>query len=554
MMPKPRKRKEQMGRGVDKYNKIVKTLIMRKSLLILTIMMNVVLTSFGQYNFTSSNLPLVFIDTKGHEIVDEPKIDANMGIIYNGENWRTNISDSYNNYDGYVGIEIRGNTSQSFPKKQYGFETRTSQGYSLDVSLMGFPKENDWILHAPYSDKTLMRNVITSYLSREMGHYAPRMKYCELFLNGEYNGVYILMEKIKRDKNRVDISKLNPDENSGDDLTGGYLLQIDRPEGDCFWRTDLGKVYVMLEYPKCEDVSDVQFEYIKDYIEQFERSIFLDNGLSSNPAYLDYIDINSFVDFFIINELSRNIDGFVLSTFFYKDKDSKDGKLKMGPVWDFNIAYGNADYRDGFKTDGFTYLVNNASWWMQLLKDSVFANSLHERWFELRNSILLKDNLFAVVDSIAEHLSESKERNFKRWPVIGEDVWPNYYVGDTYEDEVDYLKEWISGRIDWMDKNIPGEGSGKRPIEYRSISVSPNPFCEKLFLNIELIETSNIEARIYNSYGQIVYSNQKTRLEPGYSQIEFADLDPFMTTGGFYVIQVFCNDKMALNKKIVRIE
>lgn len=175
------------------------------------------------HQFQSSNLPIVIIDTYGQEIPDEPKILARMGIIDNGEGQRNHLHDPRNNYDGLIGIEVRGSTTRWFPKKQYAVETRDHFGNDSTVSLLGFPPEEDWILYAPYSDKSLMRNVLAYKLSNDLGRYASRTRFCELVLNGSYEGVYVLMEKIKRDRNRVNISKLLPTDIAGDAVTGGYI-------------------------------------------------------------------------------------------------------------------------------------------------------------------------------------------------------------------------------------------------------------------------------------------------------------------------------------------
>ena len=172
-------------------------------------------TSSGNNNlnvvsFTSSNLPIVVINTHGQQIPDDYKIIADMGIIYNGEGVRNNLTDPFNNYNGKIGIEIRGSSSQMFPKKQYAVETKDANGNDLDVSLLGFPPEEDWILYAPYNDKSLIRDVLVYKLANDMGRYASRSKFCELVLNGEYMGIYVLFEKIKRDANRVNIKKMEP--------------------------------------------------------------------------------------------------------------------------------------------------------------------------------------------------------------------------------------------------------------------------------------------------------------------------------------------------------
>src|SRR4051812_47144509 len=144
--------------------------------------------------FTSSNLPIIIIDTNGKEIVDDPKIEASLGIIYNGANMRNNVTDAYNNYSGLMGIEIRGSSSQQFPKKQYGVQLQDANGDDVEAALLGLPKEEDWIFSAPYNDKTLMRDVLAYKLANDLGEYAPRTKYVELQLNGSYNGIYVLIE------------------------------------------------------------------------------------------------------------------------------------------------------------------------------------------------------------------------------------------------------------------------------------------------------------------------------------------------------------------------
>mgnify|MGYP001954750294 CR=1 FL=1 len=173
-------------------------------------------------------LPLFQINTNSTQIVDEPKIDVAMTITEAGS-----IT-----YDGFAGIELRGASSQSFPKKSFGLETRDEAGEDLNVELLGFPEEEDWVLHGPFSDKSLMRNMLIYDLSRDIGQYASRTKFIELEINDFYQGVYVFMEKLKRDDNRIDINKLKDDENTGEDLTGGYILKIDKTAG-----SNLGEGY-----------------------------------------------------------------------------------------------------------------------------------------------------------------------------------------------------------------------------------------------------------------------------------------------------------------------
>ncbi|HCE56805.1 MAG TPA: hypothetical protein DER09_03155, partial [Prolixibacteraceae bacterium] len=310
----------------------------------------------------ASDLPIIKINTEGKAIVDEPKIVAKMQVI-NNANGVNKFDDTNYEYDGLIGIEIRGNTSQMFPKKSFNVETRLSDGSNNNVSLLGLPAENDWVLHGPYSDKSLMRNALAYSIGNGMSdRWHPRTKYAEVMINGEYRGVYLLVEKIKIDKNRVDIAKLKPEDNSGDELTGGYIISIDRDQ-EGSWNSPFmgrtGSVDVPFSYvdPSYEDLTPQQRYYIRSHIIEFEYALhgqdFKDPGL----GYRAYIDVESFIDYFIITELSRNLDGYRVSVYFHKDKDSKGGKLVMSPFWDFNICFGNANFfsagnEKGWASDG----------------------------------------------------------------------------------------------------------------------------------------------------------------------------------------------------------
>jgi len=180
----------------------------------------------------ASGIPLLLIDTYGSSIKDDPKIKAWLKVIDNGPGKLNNITDEATGYSGFIGIEVRGQSSQMFPKKSYGFETRDSTGNDLDAGLLGMPEDSDWILYAPYSDKSLIRNALTYYLGRRMDYeWQPRFRFCELYINGSYTGVYMLVERIKRGEARVNINKLKPEESSGNDLTGGYIVKVDKING-----------------------------------------------------------------------------------------------------------------------------------------------------------------------------------------------------------------------------------------------------------------------------------------------------------------------------------
>ena len=419
--------------------------------------------------FTSSNLPIVLINTNNQTILDDPRIICNMGIIDNGIGMLNSINDPFNNYDGKISIEYRGSSSQSFPKKAYALETQDSIGNNNNVSLLGMPVENDWILYAPYSDKSLMRNVLTFNLGKKMSRYTPRTRYCELIVNGDYKGVYVLMEKIKRDNDRVDIAKLDFDDNSGDSLTGGYIVKIDKytGTGGSDWTSDFpdiagGPLYIQYHYPEASNMSIQQLDYIEHFIDSFEYALDGPDFSDTLIGYSKYIDVESFIDLYIINELSRNVDGYRLSTYMYKDRDSNGGKLTMGPFWDYNLAFGNANYCSGDQTNGWQVngacsdLGDNPFWFERLLEDTIYVNKLKCRWEYLRVRSFHEDSILNYIDSISYYINDAQQRNFQKWNILGAYVWPNSYVGNTYQDEVNFLKDWITDRILWIDNNLLG--------------------------------------------------------------------------------------------------
>lgn len=402
---------------------------------------------------TSSNLPIIVISTFGENIPDEPKIPAFMGIIYNGSGNMNYVSDPFNHYEGNIGIERRGHSSQGFPKKQYALETRDADGENLNISLFGMPTENDWILYAPYSDKSLLRNVIAYDVARSLGFYAPRTQFCEVVLNDDYIGVYVFMEKIKKDTYRVDISDPEPD-----NITGGYILEIEAwnriDSTDIYFAGEIIDKPYVIKFPKEEDLTLDQMDWIENYINEFEGVLYSDFFDDPDDGYVHFINLPSWIDFVLINEAFRNNDVFFSSSYLYKQQD---GKLFAGPVWDFNIAMGNIDYGDNWLTEGW-WLTENP-WSSILLEDNHFEITYQIRWDNLRHQQLSNSSFDIMIDSYVELLEEAQERNFIRWPILGQYVWPNYYVGDTYEDEINYLRQWIEERLSWIDFqfNLVGE-------------------------------------------------------------------------------------------------
>jgi len=474
--------------------------------------------------FQSSNLPIIKINTLGQAIPDDPKITARMQIIDNGPGIRNNISDSANVYDGFIGIEVRGSSSQTFPKKSFGLETRDSLGANLSIAPFGMPSENDWILNANYTDKTFMRSVLSYDRSRTMGHYASRHQYCEVILNGQYQGIYVFLEKIKRDSLRVDIAKLTPADLSGDDLTGGYILKIDKTTGtntggwnSMYTPPSGGPAPVILyEYPDGNTLHPLQAQYIEAYCDSFETALHGPNFMDPLNGYRRFIEMGSWVDFFIMNEFSKNVDGYRISSFFYKEKDSDGGLLHMGPVWDFDIAWGNADYYGGNTATGYIYPFNYPGdpfqvpfWWSRLMQDPYFRNSVRCRWEDLRNGTLSTPVLHGWIDSVASYLNESQTRNFQMWPILGTYVWPNPApIPPDYAGNIQELKNRITARANWLDANLPGNcslaGLSESQRERSNAFAYPNPCDNETWILLPRAITGNVRVSISSISGQIV--------------------------------------------------
>ncbi len=419
----------------------------------------------------SDKLSQIAINTHGNVIVDDPKINAEITIS------KADVI----SYKGDIGIEIRGASSQSFPKKSYGLETRDGNNADLNVSLLDLPEEEDWVLHAPYTDKSLMRNMLIYDLSRDINMYASRSVFVELTINNSYKGLYVFMEKLKRNKDRINIKKLKPEENSGEDLTGGYILKIDKIAGNNLGEgynsqnsfesqhspynaSNSGKIYFLYEYPKAKEITSEQKNYISTYVKGFENALSSDNFTDINLGYEAHIDVASFIDFFLLNELSNNVDGYRLSTYMHKDKNEK---LKMGPIWDFNLAFGNADYCGGGSSNVWAYQFNQRCsgdywqvpfWWARLLQDPAYVDQVKSRWNELRGGAFSEASIIGKIETYTNTLNTAGaiDQNFNTWKILGTYIWPNNYIGTTYTEENDYLKDWVKDRLSWLDTAISG--------------------------------------------------------------------------------------------------
>ncbi len=474
-------------------------------------------------NLSSTNLPILVINTGGQSIPQENKITADLGIIFNAGNARNNITDPFNHYNGKIGIEVRGQSSTMFPMKSYGIELRDAAGLSQDVALFGMPAESDWVLYAPYTDKTLMRNVLAYQLSRELGHWAARTKFVELILDGDYKGVYVFEEKIKRGSGRVNIAKLKTTDVTGDDVTGGYIFSVDKQPNAWFSKyptpnsTNGGKRQFSYVYPKIADIQPAQAAYIRSAVDAFEDALASSDFQNPFTGVRRYADLNSFIDYFIVNEISRNVDGYRLSTYLHKDKDSKNPRIFAGPVWDYDLAFRNADYCEGSNPAGWAYQFNYVCpgdgaglvpfWWDRLMMDTAFSAALRCRWKTLSTTTLSIDHFTKVIDSITSVLSEASVRHHQRWNILGKYVWPNPSpIATSYAQEIDYLKQWLGARLGWIGNNLPNTGGCYDfPVDYKAsviIRIISNPVSSASYIDVRSRYTQQLEMEVFDMMGR----------------------------------------------------
>ncbi len=513
------------------------------------------------FPFTSSNLPILKLKTFGISIPDEPKVLANMKIIDNLPPQRNFYNDFPNDFNGSIGIEVRGASSAGFPKKSYGVELWGANQTDTSLSILGMPPESDWVLHASYTDKSLMRNFMTYKMANDMGHYAARCRYVELFLNDEYQGVYVFMEKLKRDANRISVSKLTPTDNAGAELTGGYIFKIDKINGSSpasYWKSKIAPCDInspdtnlfIYDYPKADVITPQQSQYIQSYMDSFELALMSPNFMDSTIGYRKYISFSSFIDATIINELSKNIDAYRISTYLHKEKITDGGKLKLGPVWDYDIAWRNADYYGGNDPSGWEYemcgdVYQNPFWWKRFVQDSVWVNQFYCRWWDLRDSLLDTTIIANEIWARTQFLDESQERNFNYWQILGSYVWPNPDpIANTYQEEVQNMLTFINQRIAWMDANIPGHCPPPDVItsvteiqskEYlKDLNVYPNPFNNELNISFDAGMYPTLSLNLYDITGKIMQSEQWANSGTGLAQLNLnANL-----VAGIYLLKI----------------
>ncbi len=443
----------------------------------------------------SSNLPIVVIDTFGKTISRPEYTLVQATFIDVDPATGRAVMSGTTDHTGMDGIRIRGNSSPSMPKKSYKLETWNNRREDKDVSLLGLPAESDWVLYGPIWDKTLIRDILAYQWSNEIGRYAPRTRLVEMFLNlnggdvrmddlgsvptytettlyypngpefaypGDYVGVYVLVEKLTRDKNRVDITKLESFDNAEPEITGGYLIQHDcchvDPSDSPFY-CSFGAF--LFEEPDQFEVTAAQRIWMTNYLNSFYTVLYNSGFADPVSGYSQYINTGSFIDHFWLSEMMRNVDAYVVSTFMFKDRL---GKLNMGPLWDFNAAMGYMNFMSGTATAGWDYESRGgdrvADAFPRLRTDPEYELAMWDRWFSLREYTFSTDKLLDDIDSWAAFLDEAQARNFQRWPVLDKILLlgslGNAYAYPTYQQDIAAMESWLVTRLNWIDSQFWG--------------------------------------------------------------------------------------------------
>ena len=478
---------------------------MRK-LLILTVLLQVCSFCYSEEMdpdlFSPKGIPAIYIDLEDGVSIGEIQRDVKIRAAMRIENTDYSVYDQSELYDSYIEIRGRGNSTWGFEKKPYNIDLINAEGDDNEAGLLGMPKNAEWALIANYADKSMLRIPLAYKLGELIGmEYSPRTRFVEVYINGAYNGLYSLCEKIGRDKNRVNVSKL--DSSYPGDTGGGYILEVDFPgridPEDNSFETNIANVSMVIKYPKAKNISEEQIHWIEDYINEMEATLYGENFQDPITGFRKYIDVESTINWYLINELGKNVDAHMrASVFFYKDKN---GKLKTGPLWDFDLAFANNNDDPVVMREDGLYIAQ-AVWFNRFLSDEDFKSRVRERYDELSS---LFYRIPQILDKNARQLIESGaiQRNFERWDILGKKVWwaDVEPYPKTYDGEVRRLVDWIKARNSWMNVNL---------------LTSEAEFCEKLTNEVipirpydtdKFFEGEATKIRAVRGYNKYTWSN-----------------------------------------------
>jgi len=504
-----------------------------------------------QNNFRS-DLPIVKVTLENATHIGPNTVKtASLDITNNSANQQNTLSDPVNDFSGPVNIIQKKNLNE-YPKPHYSFTVVNEQGNSQDAQLLGMPAGDEWILYAPYNDKTLLRTALMGHVMAELGHMGAPPQLCHLFINQDYYGIYLLMEKRNRHENRIDISELGFDDLTGDAVTGGYILTLNKHLGNPGFNSDIppfrGAAYpvrYLYQYPLFENIAPEQQTYIETFMKSFESTIDTDSD------YTEIIDVNSFIDYFLVNELAKNVDGYRDLTILYKDRVGVNPKLYIEPVLDFNNTLGNITNYEGNEVQGWQLdILSDASyigadsmlvpfWWPKLINDVRFTKPLYKRWEALNDDVLSGYSIIDLLDSLYQTVLDDQVLNFERWQITDKAIEPYGYIGETYYDDYDYLYLWLIDRMEWLDSAMQQfqtsiERSGT-VSEFKLEQNYPNPFNGSTKISYNLSSETFVDLSVYDVSGRLVATLVKQRQARGSHTVGWNAAN---FPGGVYIYQI----------------
>ncbi|MFY1633542.1 CotH kinase family protein [Solwaraspora sp. WMMB335] len=435
---------------------------------------------------TNHDLPLILIDSYGAGRPDREYFDA-ATMIFQPSGGTTSLA-AAPTVATRAGFRLRGNSSATFDKTPYRIEFWDNEDDDADYPVLGMPEDSDWVLRGPFTDKALIREALVYDLGREMGLPAPRYAFAEFYLNTDaspvgsedYMGVYMIVETIKNSKNRLDLKQLDEDDRTLPKITGGYIwkfewMAAEEPTLPC--TGPAATCWNYLEVADPDPLQPEQSDWLRNYIQQFHDVLRAPNFADPATGYRAYIDVPSFIDQLILNELSREMDSYVRSAYFYKDRDTK---IFAGPLWDYDLTFGVGGFFGNNQTAGWQYqqtrqpLAND--WYNQLMRDPAFVNEIRLRWQSLRRGLLSNASLQARVNALATPLANGAQRNFQRWPnlttpMIGFFITP---TAPTWQGQVQYMQDWMLRRAAWLDSTAGWGGPVTTPPP-NPTTPPPNP-------------------------------------------------------------------------------
>ncbi len=398
-------------------------------------------------------IPRVYINTEGAAPITSKEQYVKTAVIVE------DIDRFYTDgvlFTAAARIKGRGNTTWGMPKKPYRLNLDSK------ASLLGMSADKDWALLANYLDKTLLRNIAALQIARAAGmSWTPGSVSVDLYLNGIYQGVYGLTEHVKVSEKRVNMDLVKASDNSGEALTGGYFLELDFHYDEPYkFKTDIKRLPIMFKDP--DEPTPQQYDYVKGFFNTAESALYSPNFKDPQNGYRKYIDIESFINYYIVQELAKNVDGNMRGSCYMAIR--RNGKIEMPLVWDFDLAFGNADYitwdqgASSSEWDGW-FIKTNAPWFDRFFEDPAFVSALKLRWRGLKPEL---DKIPAFIKDRALLLDEAQKRNFSPfenggagWNITKAE-WNSNKIRGSYAAEVNYLADFVEQRLSWLNTNIEG--------------------------------------------------------------------------------------------------